>query len=280
MRNVLCGSVISLMLMGACKQEAPLDKPVKITEILDAEYGPDPRNKLDIYLPEVHTKETKVIVFVQGNQFFSGDKSKFTDLAKFFRDKGYATATINFRVKNVDEQSIQTLQVNDLGRAIDYISSRANELNISSNNFGVLGTSAGAYISLLYTYKFNIENKVKAVVSMGGPTNLAELINEGSKLPAIDWYIGCSIQNNPALYKNESPVFNVKSSTKPTLLFHGKLDQIVPEDQAIQLKSRLDAFNVKSKLVIFEDTGHEVLNLDHTASFLADVDLWFKENIK
>lgn len=280
MRNFLYCSVISLMLMGACKKDAPLDKPVKVTEILNAGYGPDPRNILDLYLPEERTKETKVILFVHGDKNFCGDKSKFTDLAKFFRDKGYVTASINYRVKNGNEQSILPLQMLDLGKAISFLSSKASELNFSPENFGILGTSGGAYISLLYTYKFNQDNKVKAIVSMAGPTNLMNLISESSELSGLDHYLGESFQANPMAYKNASPVSYVKPSTRPTLLFHGKLDRVVPEEQAVELKTKLDEFNVSNKLVIYEDTGHEVLNLNNTAAFLGDVDSWFKGKIK
>lgn len=280
MRNFLYGSVILMMLIGACKKETPLEKPIEITELLNVEYGPDPRNELDLYLPEERSKETKVIMFVYGDQFFSGDKSKFTDLAKFFRDKGYVTANINFAIKSTEGKSIQSQQVNDLAKAIDYIASKAPELNYSADSFGLLGECTGAYISLLYTYKSNKDNRVKAVVSMAGLTNLTELVSNETELANIESYIGSSLKANPMAYKAASPVSYVKASCTPTLLFHGKLDDVVPEQQAICLKDKLDEVNVSNKLVVYEDTGHEVLNLNNTASFLGDVDSWFKANLK
>ena len=279
MRNFLCGSVIFLTLLGACKKETPLEKTVRTTEILNAEYGADARNKLDLYLPDEWNKETKVIVFVHGDRFLTADKSKFTDLAKFFRDKGYVTASINYQIKNAEEQNIQQVQVADLGKAIKYISAKAEEMGFAPDDFGILGASSGAYISLLYTYKHNNDSRVKAVVSMAGPTNLSELVDKETALPSIEWYLGASLQADPMAYKAASPVSYVKTTSKPTLLFHGKLDKVVPEEQSVCLKNKLDDFQVNNKLVIYEDTGHEVLNLNNTASFLGDVDSWFKENL-
>ncbi|HXH98808.1 MAG TPA: prolyl oligopeptidase family serine peptidase [Sphingobacteriaceae bacterium] len=286
--------VFSLILIGACKKDTPLEKPINIQEIMNVEYGPDPSQKLDVYFPETRTAKTKTIVFVHGKSWHEGDKSRFTDLAKFFRDKGYATVTINYHLVhhsastahnsantlNHVNSTVQHHQVNDLGRAIDFLVSKAVEWKISPENFGIVGDDTGAHIGLLYTYGFNTKNKVKAVVSMAGPTNLTDLINEDSNNSSIECFVGSTLQANPTAYRNASPIFHVKSTSKPTLLFHGKRDNIVPEKQARDLKAKLDEFQIPNKLVVYEDTGHEVLNVNHLASFVGDVELFFKENIK
>lgn len=280
MKIFLYGLIIFLILIGACTKERSLNKSIKAEEILNVEYGTDPRHKFDIYLPEERTVKTKVIVFIYGSTWLKGDKRHFTDLAKFFRDKGYAAATINYRFTNAGGNNVYSAQVNDLGKAIDFISSKTSEWKISPDAFGVLGAGTGAHLGLLYTYGYDTNNKVKAVVSMAGQTNLMDLVNETSEKAAVEYYVGTSLQVNPMAYQQASPVFHVKASSKPTLLFHGKLDTIVPLKQVIALKAKLDEFNITNKLIIYEDTGHEVLSLNHMASFLAEVDLWFKENLK
>ena len=88
------------------------------------------------------------------------------------------------------------------------------------------------------------------------------------------------MKTNPIAYQKATPLYQVKPSSKPTLLFHGKMDNVVPVKQAKDLKAKLDQFDIPNKLVVYEDTGHEVLSLDHMASFVGEVELWFKDNLK
>lgn len=282
LKFVFASIALLIIVHTGCKKSAVIPVvPLKSEDFINVSYGANARNKLDIYLPAARDKGTPVILLVHGGSWFEGDKSAFTDLAKYWRDKGYAAATMNYRLTRTAENNIHPAQVNDISKAIEFISSKSVNWQISQEKFALQGYSAGAHLSLLYTYKYDKDNKIKTVISMAGPTDLT-LVQLGSPVQAqvVQWLIGSTIQSNPAAYAQASPVTHITAASKPTLIFHGKKDVVVPFQLSADLAARLNQLGVTSKLVLYEDTGHEVLNLNHTASFLLDCENWLKLYLK
>ncbi len=282
LKCVFTSIALLLIFNAGCKKETVQPVvPLKSEDYINVSYGANARNTLDIYLPQERDKNTPVILLVHGGSWFEGDKSLFTDLAKYWRDKGYAAATMNYRLTRTAENNIHPAQVNDISKAVEFISSKSINWQISQEKFALMGHSAGAHLSLLHTYKYDTGNKIKAVISMAGPTDLT-LVQLGSPVQAqvVQWLIGTTIQSNPAAYAQASPVTHISASSKPTLVFHGKKDVVVPFQLSADLVARLNQLGVISKLVLYEDTGHEVVNLNHTASFLTDCENWLKLYLK
>lgn len=258
------------------KEKEDLAVPLKSEDFLNVSYGAAGRNAMDVYLPEIRGRSTPVIVLVHGGSWFEGDKSFFTDLAKYWRGRGYAAITMNYRLTHTPENNIHPAQVNDIGKALDFIAAKSEDWHISSNRFALQGASAGGHLSLLYSYRYEDKSRVKAVISMAGPTDLT-MVQLGSPALAdvVRWLIGKTYSADPNAYLEASPVNHVDKNSVPTLLFHGKLDVVVPYQQAEILKQKLDQKAAVSKLVLYGDTGHEVLNLNNTAGFLAECEKWF-----
>ncbi len=281
-KALVSGLLIFLIIGTGCKKEPQEnDLPLTAADIQNVSYGTTSRNVLDIYLPEKRDASTPVILLVHGGSWVEGDKSAFADLAKYWRDKGFAAATMNYRLTNTAEKNIHPAQVNDIGKAIDFIGSKSGEWKVSADKFALIGASAGGHLALLYTYKYDTGNKVKTVISMAGPTDLSQIIHAGAaQMQVAQWLIGSTYQANPEAYAQASPVTHVSAGSRPTLLFHGKLDIVVPYLQSVELNNKLKQSGAASKLVLYEDTGHEVINLNHTMSFLADCEAWLRLYLK
>lgn len=283
LKYVLSGLLFIFIISAGCKKAAdqPEETVLSSQDLLNVSYGAHIRNSLDIYLPERRDANTAVILLVHGGSWLGGDKSAFTDLAKYWRDKGYAAATMNYRLTSTPENNIHPAQVNDIAKAIGFIGSKAAEWKISSDKFALQGVSAGGHLSLLYTYKYDNSNKVKTVISMAGPTDFTPTSNlSDTQVEIVQLLIGAPYLSNPSAYAEASPISHVTANSKPTLLFHGKLDIVVPYQQSFDLKNRLAQFSTVHKLVSYEDTGHEVINANYMASFLAECDNWFKLHLK
>ena len=269
--------ILFLLLTGCSKDQLNRQGSLESAEVLDLKYGDHPSQTLDIYLPPNRSGQVKTIILIHGGFWLAGDKSDMTVIAKQFRDKGYATATINYRLTHTPENNIHPAQVNDLGKAIDFIRNKSAEWEIAANELALVGTSAGGHIALLYAYAHDANSRVKTVISLAGPTDLAGIENASPQQEQIvQWFIGSDIKTSPSLYQQASPLFHVKTGSKPTLLLHGKLDELVPYDQSVKLKTKLDEFGVKNKLVTYENLGHSG-DLASVPGLLSECENWLAE---
>ena len=143
LKTVVSGLLFLFIISSACKKTSdPPETVLTAQDLLSVSYGAHVRNSLDIYLPEKRDLKTPVIVLIHGGSWLSGDKSAFTDFAKYWRDKGYAAATMNYRYTNTPEKNIHPAQVHDIAKAIEFISSKSSDWKISSDKFALQGASA------------------------------------------------------------------------------------------------------------------------------------------
>ncbi|WP_256009217.1 prolyl oligopeptidase family serine peptidase [Desertivirga xinjiangensis] len=286
-KTIMMGKPIFALLLffalftASCdKVENLIEKTFESEELLNVSYGSDANNTMDVYLPANRSEDTKIVFLIHGGYWTSGDKSEFTEYPSLLRRKGFAVVNLNYRLVNANGTVELIDQQNDLKAAVNYAYSRASEWGVS-NQIGLLGASAGGHLALLYTYSNNADGKVKTVISLAGPANLTDTRNVNLQLAAgVERLVGASFLTNIQAFLDASPINKVNSSTRPTLIFHGKKDVIVPVQQSIDLKAKLDQFNVASKLVVYENTGHEVLSQENAAGFLTEVETWLKANIK
>jgi dipeptidyl aminopeptidase/acylaminoacyl peptidase len=275
--------ILSITLfIGACsKSDTKDDISLAAEEKLSISYAAGEKNTFDLYLPANRNADTKTVVLIHGGFWFGGNKEELTEYAKFLQQQGFAVANINYRLTNTNENNIHPAQVNDIQKAIDYISAKASEWNIS-DDFGLVGASAGGHLALLYTYAYNTGNKVKTVVSIAGPTNLSDTRNtNNTQRQIVSLLLGSTLEQNPTVYAQASPITHVSSSTKPTLLVHGKLDAIVPYQQAVDLKARLEENNIKNNLLLYDNAGHEnVINEQNRSLVLPLIADWLDSTIK
>src|SRR5690349_8698424 len=91
--------MLTVMVLGACKKNEETEvKPLQSEDIQNVSYGASTSNTMDVYLPENRNTSTKVLVFVHGGSWSSGDKSEFTTYATAMRAKGYAVVNMNYRL--------------------------------------------------------------------------------------------------------------------------------------------------------------------------------------
>ncbi|MBC7745231.1 MAG: alpha/beta hydrolase [Flavobacterium sp.] len=269
-----------LTFSGCQKEETKNISSLEAQDLTNLNYGTHPSQTVDIYLPKNRNSETKTIILVHGGSWLAGDKGELRDLALTFRNKGYATASVNYRLSHTAENHVFPAALDDLDNAIKFVSNKSQEWNVSDNLYSLMGLSAGGHLALLYTYTRNTDNKIKTVISIAGPTDLLSLYNTSSQhAQVVKWFVGQTPQENTAIYKEVSPISFVKNSSKPTLLFHGKQDLVVPYQQSLSLKVKLDEFDVKNKLVTYTNLGHEA-DVKVVPGFVSECEAWLAENLK
>lgn len=201
---------------------------------------------LDFYTGENKGNKSCVIV-VHGGSWAGGDSKQLPELNSELVNMGYCVASINYRLA---PQHKFPAPVEDVKMALSYLRSNAGMLAIDTNNFVLLGRSAGGQIVLSAAYALN-DLSIKGVISFYGPADMVwgyanptnPLVLNSRKI--MEEYLGGTYKEASQQYINSSPTETATSSSPPTLLVHGENDPLVSHLHGYKLDKKLDALSIK-----------------------------------
>lgn len=255
-------SLVAIMLsVSACVKAGTLvTNPPEI--LTDVAYGTDPRQKMDIYLPENRSHDrTKLIVMIHGGSWSGGDKRDFNPYIAELQKRlpGYAFANVNYRLFNFNTSSNRfPAQEEDIKSAVNFLLGKASEYKISKSII-LLGASAGGHLAQLQGYKNSVPGTVSAVVSFFGPTDLMELYTNPTH-PSLPFLLtaltGVNPGENEKGFDESSPIIFITAASPPTILLQGGRDHLVPEKQSVLLKNKLMEKGVAHEYVFYPNEGH------------------------
>lgn len=255
--------ILSLAILSCKKNNTTGDTNVYARILTNVSYGADHLQNMDVYLPPGRTtSSTKVFIIIHGGAWTSGDKSDFTQYVDTFRLRfpDYAVFNINYRLSAAPANIFPT-QENDVKAAVQFIFDNASQYLIS-NEFILMGASAGAHLAMLEAYKYSAPVKAKAVVSFFGPSDLLDLYKHpvgNSQLLSLTLAqaIGKTPAEDSAIYISSSPVTFINStSAVPTILLHGGTDPLVSASQSIEVKDKLTSAGVANQYIFYPAGGH------------------------
>lgn len=240
----------------------------------DVAYGSHERQMMDVCFPENAGESAGVVLFIHGGGWIQGDKSSYASrIQNVSKTVGCISATMNYRYisKTVHCKDI----LKDINSALAKIKSMAETRGISCEKVMLIGASAGAHLSLLYTYTQSEKAPIKpcAVAAYSAPADLSSdsFIFESTFLPTgktvqlLSWLTGVNLfeltdsQMRSVLYKY-SPLKYVTADCVPTLVVHGKRDTIVPIDDAYRFVKKLKSEGVPNIFIELPDSGHSLDN--------------------
>jgi acetyl esterase/lipase len=264
--------VLMMFLLQSCQKETATPNDTAAKTELNTAYGTQAQQKMDIYLPQGRTENTtKAIILIHGGGWSGGDKSDLTPYIDTLKKRlpGYAIFNINYRLAAGSSNQFPTQEM-DVKAALEFIYSKKSEYKIT-DKWALLGTSAGAHLSLLQAYKYTNPVKIKAVVDFYGPTDMIEMYNNPASIlvpPAlVQGVVGATPTSNLSLYQASSPVNYVNNESCPTILLHGGADVIVSVNQSILLRNKLQRFSVSHQYVLYASENHGWVGANLTDSF-------------
>lgn len=226
-------------------------------KIYNLNYGEHKKQKMDVFLPSNYSSDSPVVLLVHGGAWKYGKKEHMIKIQKMLFENNIPSININYRL--VSKKITYKDQLIDIDNAISKFNSLAEKAELKSNNYILLGESAGAHLALLYGYK-NPE-KVKKIISLSGPTDFYsdEFLNSFySKYSSgtIQQMVGTKFnrKNLSQDFVEASPIANI--SNVPTLLFQGNKDFLVDKKQGLALDSILTEKKIPHKFIYMENTGH------------------------
>jgi len=274
--KLLFSLLLSMNLFTPCQKSAGSATEVVMPDysvaetILNAPYGPDSMQRMDVYLPAGRSDtSTKSIILIHGGGWNAGSKSDFASYIETFKKRlpGYAIFNIDYRLAT--SKTIFPTQEKDVKAAVDFIAKKSKEYGINKTEMALLGASAGAHLAMLQAYKYN-DVPIKAVVDFFGPTDLTTMYNKPwhSMIPyLLQMLTGTTPSANLKAYKASSPVSFVTGNSPPTLILHGGSDNIVDPSQSRLLAAKLKEAGVNHDLVIYPGERHGWYGSSLTNSF-------------
>jgi len=215
----------------------------------DLAYGPDPRQKLDIYVPDKLTAPAPVILFFYGGSWKGGSKSLYRAFGQAFASRGIITVIPEYRVY---PQVRYPAFVEDGARAFSWLHSHAASQGGDPRRLFLAGHSAGAYIAVMlaadqsYLKAAGADSAwMRGVIGIAGPYDFLPL--QDDDLIAI--FGGA---NRP----ETQPIHHIDGPRPPMLLATGTDDATVLPRNTSRLAARLRALGSPVEEKHYAGAGH------------------------
>ena len=246
--------------LGCSKDNSEEQTTVPVPEVVEAyvalnvSYGSDENQVFDIYLPENRTNNTKILILIHGGSWISGDKLDMNSIKAFISalHPNVGIVNMNYTLAGINNPPVP-MQTEDISKVVDYISMNKSSL-IVSDDIGFIGVSAGAHLSLLWSYAYDNNDQVDMVCSIVGPANFTDPAYYDNLLyqPVFQLFGNPSIE----FLESASPYHRATATSPPTLLFYGGRDPLVLTSQGVELDARLTTLGVTHEFYFYPEEGH------------------------
>jgi acetyl esterase/lipase len=251
---VLAGLVALGTVLGA----AGVDASPTLVERPNLAYGRRPGERLDAFLPVRPRVATPAVLVVHGGGWKTGSKEAWDGRARALaRQTGWATFSVEYDLVATRPWITQPA---DIRAAIAWVRRNATKLNVDPGRVALLGSSAGGHLSMLTATTATGADRVSAVVSWSGPSDLPRLarspIAERRVKDLAARFAGGKLATVPRRWIDESPVAHVDPTDPPMLLAGSRDETMVPIDQLTSMRDALAANGVEVETVVFHGRRH------------------------
>lgn len=262
MRNLLAllCSVFLLPLCSSCSDDDSTEvAPVEASAQLDVSYGSNDMQKYDMYLPANRSAQsTKVLVLIHGGGWTEGDKEDMNGVVELMQEKhpNHAIVNTNYVLADATTPAFPN-QFLDVDSVIDQLTQKSDELQILPE-FGLIGISAGAHLSLMYDAVYDTDDQVKFVADIVGPTDFTDPFYTSN--PTFPISLAALVDENayPAgsnYAEVISPVYQINTASSPAVLFYGNEDPLVPLTNGSSLDQAMTSSQISHGFTIYQG-GH------------------------
>ena len=219
-------------------------------------YGPDPQQRLDVYVPESAVgpagaaSPRPVVVFWHGGRWRQGDKADYRFVGAALAQSGYLTLVANYR--HYPQVKMPGF-MQDAAQAALWAAAHANEYGGAPERLYLMGHSAGAHLAALVT----LDPRYFAAAGQRAP-HIAGLIGLSGAydfLPLLEPDVQ-DMFGPPPLYPESQPINFVRADAPPMLLVQGLNDETVKPKNSRNLAAALRALGVPVTLKLYPKVSH------------------------
>lgn len=233
--------------------EAPA--PVRVRKDLVYARRADLALGLDLYLPAPDSTPAPLVLLVHGGGWGSGERTNMAPLAARLAARGYAAATVSYRLSG---QARYPAAVDDVKAALDWLRTHAGEFGVDAGRVAIAGGSAGGQIATLVG--MTRAREVRAVVNIDGlsdftsPEALRQEDDPAKQPSAAGAWFGGRHAEKAALWRDASPLTHAGKGSPPVQFIVSSVPRFSVGREA--LAARLAAHGIPTDTVALDGSPH------------------------
>ena len=222
--------------------------------------------KLDLIYPRDNTRKYPCVVWICGGAWIQMDRSAHLAYLSVLAQQGFVVASVEYRTSN---EAKFPAPLQDVKAGIRYLRAHADRFNIDPDRIGVMGESAGGYLTCMaalatdpvYDVGENLEysSAVQAACPWYPPTDFRGFPYSDPEQCAASpesLLMGKNVMRHPEEALACCPVSFVTKAAPPFLIIHGEDDHTVPFGQGEELHDELEKAGCDVTLLSIEDADH------------------------
>ena len=210
---------------------------------------------LDLYLPGPAAQPAPLVILVHGGGWASGERANLAPLAVRLAARGYAAATVSYRLSG---QALYPAAIDDVKDAVRWLRTGAAGFGIDPARVAIAGGSAGGQIASLVGM---LEPQaIRAVVSIDGLSDFTSIDaraheDDPAKNPsAAGAWFGGRYSEKEALWRDASPITHAGKDSPPVLFIVSGVPRFSVGREAMAAK--LASYGIYSDTVALPGTPH------------------------
>lgn len=246
----------------------------------DLPYGPDPRQRLDIYTPTRAATSARhpVALFFYGGSWNNGERADYRFVGEALASRGVLTLIADYRLY---PQVSYPDFLRDCAGALAWTLREAGELGGDPHRVFVMGHSAGAYNAAMLALdprwlaaEHRNPQQLAGWIGLAGPYDFIPIVNPDVR----------PVFHHPEVPPESQPIRYADRAAIRSFLGAAAKDSLVdPQRNTIQLARRLESHGTNVSLHLYERVNHVTLAgalarpLRFLAPVLDDVEAFIKQ---
>jgi len=215
----------------------------------DIAYGDNPRQRLDIYVPDRLAKPAPVIVFYHGGAWRGGDKADYLFVGQAFAENGFIAVMAEYRL--FPEVSFPGF-MEDAAGALRFVHDHIGAYGGDPAKLFVAGHSAGGYIAVMLAANPDYLRKaggdphwIRGVIGIAGPYDFLPFTDP----PVREIF-------SKAEESATQPVYFMNRKLPPMLLATGDADDVVLPKNTLSAAEKLRSVQSPVEQRIYPGVSH------------------------
>ena len=192
----------------------------------------------DVYQPQANNGPAPALIYVHGGSWTSGDPHQQSrTLFHHFAANGWHVFAVRYPLAPTPTFPANLEAVME---AVRWVRDRPE---INADRVVLAGGSAGGHLATLAALRLSAENLSDAPAACVPLYGVFDFANRNNTRP--HWEVipravlGARLAENPALYRDASPLDQVHPDAPPMLVVHGTFDSLVPPQESAQFVAAL-----------------------------------------